>query len=597
MKRILSVLVICLLISCKLLWSQNQEVEFYYFNSDNSRILESLLNYQIQPQAKSFLNVHGQSAWEERLNFNQEVRRSLIGASFGYQLPYSLHSVFMDYESYYDASDLDPTAYINKNGNLGYRLFLSPLDSLSFQVEARGVIRNEQDRYLPGNHIKSKGLHLLGAMNYHPFRDLIDASVSANMEHRKLDWEAYQLASANLNFSWMSEYLDWENRFTLSGRQDQIYNLLSNETKQDSYYQKLDTQTRSTLDIYSQLSYYPASNMEVYLSENYAERRTSLEENLIRNNGEFFNQLNLDISYLIVPDLTMITKASHAYTIKDFSYAENTRHLENRALSTNLAWEYAEYDSLMLYMGIELQKTMFPKNKTNKWDNDLRSRNSRFGWKHYFRDSVRLSNWLSYSIREDVYIDSLLSTSNHDLRSLSYTPQIDLLLGDRLCLEQSYQIRADYTDYFFGESNQDKLYRQLGYRYNLIFDSYPYVARAGDDKWFQLPYRANHGSAFMAELTFAYEENQYAQQMERYYQINTKNRRYQASLNIRHDIGEFYYSIKPQYIWGTWKEYSVIAGFNWRFNNKSYLEFTLTPIAEELSSIDWRSSVNLNLRF
>ncbi|HPF09600.1 MAG TPA: hypothetical protein PL020_07700, partial [Candidatus Cloacimonadota bacterium] len=141
MKRILSVLVICLLISCKLLWSQNQEVEFYYFNSDNSRILESLLNYQIQPQAKSFLNVHGQSAWEERLNFNQEVRRSLIGASFGYQLPYSLHSVFMDYESYYDASDLDPTAYINKNGNLGYRLYLSPLDSLSFQVEARGVIR------------------------------------------------------------------------------------------------------------------------------------------------------------------------------------------------------------------------------------------------------------------------------------------------------------------------------------------------------------------------------------------------------------------------------------------------------------------------
>lgn len=596
MKRILFVLAIWWLLSLNSLSAQNQEVEFYYFNSDNIRILESLLQYQVQPMAKGILAINGQSSWEERLNFHQEIRRSLLGSSFGYQLPSSLHSLFMDYESHYDASDLDPSAYVNKNGNLGYRLYYSPIDSLSFSAEARGLIRNEQDRYLPGNFIKSDGLQFSGAMNYHPLRDKIDARVSANLEHRKMDWEAYQLAAANANFSWSGVYLDWDNRFAISARQDEIYNLLSTEDKQSSYYQKLDTQKRSTLDVYSQLSYYPAENMEFMLSENYTERRTRLDQNIVRNNGEFFNHLALDFNYFILPQLTLSSKTSHGLTVKDFSYAENTRHLENRGLSSSIAWEYAEYDSLILTLGIDLQKTLFPKNN-HRWDNDLRTRSSRLGWKHYYRDNIRLSNWLAYNVREDVYIDSLLSANNHLLKSLSYMPQIDLLLGDRLCFEQAYQIRADYTDYIYGAVNTDKLYRQLGYRYSIVFDSYPYVARAGDDKWFQMPYRQNRGSAFMADFTFAYEENQYAQRQDDYYTINTKNRRYQAMLTIRHDIGDLYYSIRPQYIWGTWKEYSVVAGFNWQFNNQSYLEFTLTPISEELPEIDWRSSVNLSLRF
>jgi hypothetical protein len=350
------------------------------------------------------------------------------------------------------------------------------------------------------------------------------------------------------------------------------------------------------MDAYSQLSYYPAENMEFMLSENYSERRTRLDQNIVRNNGEFFNRLALDFNYFILPQLTLSSEASHGLTVKDFSYAENTRHLENRGLSSSIGWEYAKYDSLILTLGIDLQKTLFPKNN-HRWDNDLRTRSSRLGWKHYYRDNVRLSNWLTYNVREDVYIDSLLSANNHLLKSLSYMPQIDLLLGDRLCFEQAYQIRADYTDYIYSAVNTDKLYRQLGYRFSLIFDSFPYVARAGDDKWFQMPYRQNRGSAFMADITFAYEENQYAQKQDDYYTINTKNRRYQAMLTIRHDIGDLYYSIRPQYIWGTWKEYSVVAGFNWQFNNQSYLEFTLTPISEELPEIDWRSSVNLSLRF
>jgi hypothetical protein len=53
----------------------------------------------------------------------------------------------------------------------------------------------------------------------------------------------------------------------------------------------------------------------------------------------------------------------------------------------------------------------------------------------------------------------------------------------------------------------------------------------------------------------------------------------------------------PQVVWGTWTEYNLLLGINVQFNNSSYLEFSLTPHSETLDDIDWRSSINLNLRF
>jgi hypothetical protein len=270
--------------------------------------------------------------------------------------------------------------------------------------------------------------------------------------------------------------------------------------------------------------------------------------------------------------------------------------VENRLLGATAAWQYGEQDSLITSLGINLQRTYFPR-QDNRWDNDLRTSNLRLGWKHYYKEFIHLENWFVYSLREDVYLDSLLSANNHSLESFSFMPEIDILLGDRVAFRQGYQIRADYTDYYYQTQRINKLYRQVGYHYNLIFDSYPYVARSGDEKWLELPYRRNRGSAFLIDLGYAYEENQYADQEGNFYNISTKNRKYQASLNLKHDIGDFYYSLSPQYSWGTWIEYSLVAGASWNFNHGSYLEVTLSPVSEDLQQINWRSSVNLSLRF
>lgn len=586
-----------LLLSCSIgLWAQSRGIEFYLYNSDNIRLLESSLGYQTSPTEHSTMNVIGQSSWEQRLNFNQRTRRSLLGTRYTYHKYRLSHGLLLDYESYYDASDLDPTAYINKNGNLGYQLHWLVADSLSLSLEAHGLIRNEQDRYLVGNYLKSDGYELLSQASYRYDGELLAAGISGNLDKKLMDWEAYESASAAATMRWFFPKVYWDNAFNISHREEEIYNLATDEAKQNSNYYKQDVQSRNLLTVQSEVDYTPHELLSLNLSEYYSERRTKLENNIVRNNGEFYNDLTLKLDYYVHPRITLSSQAAHQLAIKDFSYAENTRHVENRILGASAAWQYGEQDSLITSLGINLQRTYFPR-QDNRWDNDLRTRNLRLGWKHYYREFIRLENWFMYSLREDVYLDSLLSANNHSLESFSFSPEIDILLGDRVVFRQGYQIRADYTHYYYQTQRINNLYRQVGYHYNLIFDSYPYLARSGDERWLQLPYRRNRGSAFLIDLGYAYEENQYADQVGDYYNINTKNRKYLARLNLKHDIGDFYYSLSPEYSWGTWEEYSLVAGANWNFNHGSYLELTLSPVSEDLQDINWRSSVNLSIRF
>ncbi|MDI3503383.1 MAG: hypothetical protein PWP64_319 [Candidatus Cloacimonadota bacterium] len=588
---------VILLLSCSFpLFAQTREVEFYLYDSDSIRLLESSLGYQMTPYKYGTMNIISQSSWEERLNFNQETRKSMLGSSFSYHKYALIHTLFLDYESYFNSSDLDPNAYINKNGTLGYRLHWIALDSLNLSLEAHGLIRNEQDRYLVGNHLKSQGLQLLSHASYGIDGKWAAAGLSADWEQKKMDWEAYQVASANANINISSPNLLWDNSFDISHRSDDIYNLYTNEAKQNSQYQKQDTQTRNSINIFSRADYFPHPKLNISMSENYWERKTKLDNNIVRNNGEFYNHLDLNVDYEVRPQFSLGATAAHHLAIKDFSYAQNTRHIENRSLAGTAAWEYAAQDSLITALSIDLQRTSFPRNE-NRWDNDLRTRTLRLGWKHYYRDRIRLNNWFIYSIREDVYMDSLLSANNHRIESFSFLPEINTLLGDRLAFRQNYQIRADYTDFYYDSDRENNLYRQLGYGFHLIFDSYPYIARSGDEKWLQLPYRSNRGSAIMIDLGYTYEENQYADRSGDYYDINNKNRKHLANLIIKHNIADFYYSLSPQYIWGTWQEYSLVAVTNWDFNQGSNLEISLAPVSEDLKTIDWRTSIHLNLRF
>jgi len=549
----------------------------------------------MNPYANTGVNIYGQSSWEDRMNFNQETRRSMLGSSLSYSRNHLTHTFLMDYESYFDSSDLEPTAYINKNGKLGYGLFWSPLDSLLLGLQAHGLIRNEQDRYLHDNYRSSDGFQLASDASYRYEGSAVSAGLRGNVEAKEMNWESYRYIRAALDFNAASDKIDWESGINLDHRLDDIYTISHSLEDERSIYQKHDEQKRHGMNVFGTLQYTPHSKIILSLGENYTEKRIRLRENTIRNNGEFYNALDLAINYKILPTLNLKLNAAHNISIKDFNIEQNTRHIENRILNAISGWEYSPQDSLFVGMGIVLQRTSFPSNEY--WDNDLRTRSARLGWKHYYHDFLRMSNWFYYSMRDDIYMNALLSANNHSLESFTFNPEAEILFGDRLAFVQAYQVRTDYTDYHYKNSRTDKLYRQLSCSYKLVFDSYPYVARAGDEYWLALPYRSHSGSAFLSDINFSYEENQYGEKQGEYYNIRSKNRRYLAGLTIKHDIDTFYYSLAPRYSWGTWKEYSLTAGTYWTFDNGSYVELSLSPISEDFKEIDWRSSINLSIVF
>lgn len=595
MKKNSFVLAILLLSCSAFLSGQSRGIEFYHYNSDNVRLLESILQYSVNPLSNTNLNILGQSSWEDRLNFNQETRRSMLGSSLTYGMNRLSHTLLMDYESYFDSSDLEPTAYINKNGKMGYQLFWSPLDSLVLSLQAHGLIRNEQDRYLQDNYRNSNGYQLSSNSSYRYEGSSVSAGIRGYVDAKEMNWESYRTVTAAADFNAESERFIWDSGMDINHRTDDIYTISHYSDEDRSIYEKHDEQKRQGISIYGRAQYMASPKLVLSFGENYREKRIRLKENTIRNNGEFNNDLDLALNYEIMPHLNMEISANHNLAIKDFNIDQNTRHIENRVLSATTGWEYSPRDSLFTALGVSLQRTSFPSNEY--WDNDLRTQSARLGWKHYYHDYLRLSNWFNYSMRDDIYMNALLSANNHSLESFSFIPEAEILFGDRLALVQSYQVRTDYTNYHYKNARTDKLYRQLSCRYNLIFDSYPYVARAGDEHWITLPYRGNSGSAFLCDIGFSYEENQYGEKMGEFYDIRSKNRIYLAELTIKHDIDTFYYSLAPRYRWGTWTEYSITAGTYWSFNDGSYLELSLSPISEDLKEIDWRSSINLSLVF
>lgn len=584
-----------LLFNCAL-YGSTKDIEFYLYDSESVQILESRMAYQILPYKNISLDVLGQSSWESRLNFNRDVRRSNLGTKIAFMQHKLYHNLLLDYDSYREESDLAPDAHLNKNGNVGYQLYFSPLDSLYLSVETKGLIRKEQDRYLKDNYLKSDGFLLSSAAGYRYETNVFTGFVRGNLSKKKMNWEEYHDLQGQLGFSFYPQRLAWDTNLQYFAKEDHIYALQENGEANRGSYQWQDRQNRQNINLQSHLLYYPADNLIFTIREYFSMRNTAFTQNLNRNNDESLNELSFEMDYLILDELGLIMKMGHSLSSKEYLYVPNTRNSENRALNSRVNWGYSEGDTLSVAAGIQLNRTMYPENE-NRWDNDMRTRDIRLSWLHYYRNYIRLNNLFVYLKREDIYLDKMLSVNNHDLDSYSYLPDAEILLGDRIAFKQSYSIRADYTRFHFAKERSDKLYRQLGYRYSLIFDSFPYLARIKDGRWDNTVFRPNKGSAFMLQLDYGYEENQYGTAEEDYYILDSKNRKHSAAITLKHDIGNLYYSFSPQISWGTWKEYSLITGLYWSFDNGSYFDFSLSPFSEDLSKIDWRTSINLSLHF
>lgn len=597
MKRSLFCLALLFSVNTAVLSAQYRNLEFFLSGSRNSQALENKLHYDVLTSPNSMVSIRGASGTEKRLSFNQNSKHTMLDIDLNLYGRVLRHSFSSGFEYLYDHSDLELelTPYVNKTGSVGYALEIAPSDSASLSIGVRGLTRNEQDRYSSERKLLSDGYILYSNGRFGVDWDLAQAGVLARLEQKRMNWERYDGGGVSAYINLATTSLFMQNNFVFDYRQDALYTLNpSPDSHNRGFYELNDTQTRNMLSYNTYLDYTPGSNMMIRARESFFKRVTDFDSNIVRSNADYLNQAELLINTQASDGVNLEVSASHIYAIKDFNFNRNTRHTDTRNLRGSFAWEYSPGDTLQASSSIELQRTTFPDD--NRWDNDLLNRTMRLGITHYLHHRVKLQAWSAWNIRDDVYINSVLSSNNKQVNSISFQPECSILLGDRLLFRQSYAIRADYTEFAF-EGNTDTLYRQLAYKYNLVFDTFPYVARSGDLIWMQLPYRRNHNNAFMADLYLSFEQNEYAEEKESYYYMGTQHKRYVSGVVLKHDIGNLYYIVEPRVSWGTWKEYSLLLGMAWRFNNQSLLELSVNPLGENFRDPDWRTTLSVNLQF
>ncbi len=580
------------------LGAQGRNLEFFVSGSRNVRSIENKLQYQILPFKYGLINISSLSSSEKRLNFDQSSRLSRLGLDLTMRSHALAHTFYSGYEYQYDSSDLEEelSPYSNRTGFLGYGISYEPLDSLRLQAGLKGFVRREQDRYTAQHTLGSEGLLYYASGAAAMSLGVLDGGIRAGVEGKRMDWESYLKANLNASLNYSSDQVLLQNSLNLDRQTDDLYVLSpSPVTDGAGMYLLSDVQARNSLTYNAYMEYAPELPFTLRLGETFSQRITDFQNNLVRSNADYLNLAELVAEVQAADNISLQTRAAHTYAIKDFNYNRNTRHSEFRNLSASASWEYLSGDSLNIAYAIDLQRTTYP-DDANRWDNDLQTQTLRLGNVHYWKQRVRLQTWLAWSRKEDVYINSVLSSNNKTVNSISLQPECAFLIGDRIAIKQAYNIRADYTDYHY-EGSTAGLYRQLGCRYDLVFDSFPFIARSGDPAWLALPYRGSRENAFLADLGFAFEQNEYADQIENYYSIVTKNRKYSATLTLKHDIRALYYILEPKYTWGTWTEYSLLFGLAWQFNNQSLLEISINPVGESPEALDWRSNLSLNLQF
>ncbi|MDD3235879.1 MAG: hypothetical protein PHH43_06090 [Candidatus Cloacimonetes bacterium] len=598
MKRILFASVIFWLLCSSSLLAQTQGLDYYLYSSKYVQSIENNLQYRYYPFAHTSLDISGLSSLENRLNFNQESKNSQFKLGFNIEQKAFSHRFDTDYLSLYDASDLEPSPYVNKTASLGYQLAVEPLDSLSINVFGKALMRKEQDRYISGNQLSSEGYWLGSNGHYAAEHGLFQGGLSIGAERKKLAWEAFDAAQSSVYINLYSTNLIIDANANINQRNDDIYELKRDSLSITSYYSLSDNQKRRKSAVVGTVQYIPDERFLISLTQTLNHENVAYRNNEKRNNEETYNASSLGLNYEPHPLVTLHSSFDESSSKRAYRNAVNNRIVEMRRWENRLIWEYSASDSLILSANLDLQMSSYP-NDNHNYDNDLLTKSFRLGWKHYWHQRIRVGMWLGYALRDDIYTNAILSANNKQVTSYSLQPDCQFILGDRIAFVQTYQLKADYNDYTYGAQTgkANTFYRQVAYKYNLIFDTFPFIARSQDPIWLKLPFRSSPDNALLVDMSYAYEENQYADEVGDHYNLHAKNRRHTASFSIRHDIKSFFWTLTPKYSWGTWQEYSALLGFAWQFNNNSLVELSISPYGNTTDNLDWRSTLNLNLRF
>jgi len=587
-----------LLICSKLPAQNDQAIEFYYYNSDLVRLNEQTLQYQMTPYEGYLFSISGSNSIESRYSFSRESRKSRFDLTLAKDQWFFTHLIQSGIISLYDDSSFDDGAgtYTNKIGFGAYGLTFHPLDSLNIYAKSYLYSKNEKARYDSLDGIQSRGYSYLYGASYSLPMTSFSLNLGIDHETKDLDRDRYWQNALLMNLLSYGSLGSMQVNLGYRRRKDDLFRI-NFVSAGSGFYERYDRMSNEQINAHIDLFLNPRDNLQISISDYFNQQKNRRDIDVINDNADFSNRASITTNADVVKSVHYENQIKYDYTIKDYSYTQNSSYNHNYSLGNRIIWQYAQSDSIMLGYYIEMKRSMYP-DETIRRDKDNRKEIGRIGWTKYYHQRIKLSTWLLHSIENEISINSANSSNNKEIRVYSLTPDMSIVLGDKLLFRQSYSIRADYTGYMYAlEQYRDNLYRQVSFRYSILYDDYPLIARSNDPLWLNLPYRNPTGRALSTELAFSQELNQFGYKVGDYYEVGITNRKNSLSWNLKYDIDDVYIFIQPRYSWGTWTEYSGIIGISGELNSGSVFEITLNPIGDQLKQLDWRFSFNLNLVF
>jgi len=581
--------------------AQQSDVSCLLQNSNKQWRFEQRLRYYLMPLQNWQLSCLGNSLSDSHLDFNQTSRNNNLSLIMQNNNDILRHTFSLGYAYLYDHSDLasELYPYTNQTGNLAYGLDYLPWDSLTVSARLDTYYRKEQDRYSQNHDLISKGIGEQLSGRYTLGGDMNNLALNLGAEQRNLNWEAYKLykggLSANLSTSPFQLSGSWQTNL----RSERVYIMNNPDSIHTySYYRLSDTQNRLSHDALLSL-YLPVSEFsELSLANQYNLRYIDVSNSQERGYSEYNNLTSARFDYLLTDRLKYAFNCSYTYLLKEFTFGDKNRLIDVRYMDNGLQWEYQPGDSLSVAHTMELRRTTYPKVDT-RLDNDYLTQSLRFGWTTYWKERIRLRNRFLYQNKEEIFLDSWLSSNNNRITSYQWLTDNDILLSDCFLLQQSYNLRADYDDYFYNyiEGITDNFYRQLTVGYHMIYDDTPLTTKLGDRRWLNLPFGTLQTSAFRCDLGCTWERSQTSHKVDNYYLIDGDWLKQSVSLLLQKQYGLGIYALMPKYTWGDWREYSLTVSTQWKLQKDSYIDISFNPVGEHLDELDYKLTCSVSLVF
>ncbi|MBW6515381.1 MAG: hypothetical protein K0B81_02035 [Candidatus Cloacimonetes bacterium] len=494
---------------------------------------------------------------------------------------FSLH---MDFNAAIDKAKPDIERYeIEKTyRRIGLDVAYNIYDSLFVYSRLTYIHSDElNSRYSDGT-FYSDGYHSFNNASFSREFKVAFFSLYSFLDIMNLDYDSSRNYGSELKFTIFDPMIDTE--LTFRRHTNKIF-LLNDQ---------IDTHTRSVYRASVLYRNRISDSLYLRLGDIFQVRDNRLRTMRDRNFLELDNSLYVDTEYFW-QRFRFSIGGEYNILLRSFREDRNSRQQEQRIFKGSISYIFSERDSLIFKRNLNLTRTDYTIS-TNILDNDQLIDENQLSYYTYIRDQIKLINHLNYTLREEIYVNSAMSANNKTTRIYNFLPSLNIALTPNLLFLQDYHLRADYDDYYWGDTVRDRMYRKFSASYTLL-TTFPWTK-------YIYPISLDRESLYLyndmiAGVTYSYENNSSGNLVGNAYEVIVENDYHTLQMEIFRRIERFEFMIRPRFIWTTFRyEFNHQYEISYFFPNRNnYVSVGVNSSGTKLDDILWRANALLYFSF